>query len=93
MRVIASSHLPALEPDECYVNGDRDSATERRCAGVMDTWVIKLPQADKAEEPILIRVSRKPGGQKLDLDLLATDGESAWRTKRGCLYFPSLTSC
>lgn len=53
----------------------------------METWVIKLPQADKSEEPILIRVSRKPGGQRLDLDLLATDGESAWRTKGKRRYF------
>jgi len=56
----------------------------------MDTWVIKLPQADKPGEPVLVRVSRKAGGQKLDLDLLATDGESAWRTKRGCFGFPSV---
>lgn len=72
------------------MNEGRDSAIDRKCAEVMDTWVIKLPQADKAEEPILIRVSRKPGGQKLDLDLLATDGDSAWRTKRGCFYSSSI---
>ncbi|KAK5938020.1 hypothetical protein PMZ80_009609 [Knufia obscura] len=47
----------------------------------MESWTIKLPQADKAEDPILIHVSRKHGGKTLDLDLLATDGEQAWRTQ------------
>jgi len=28
-----------------------------------------------------MRVVRKQGGYPLDLDLLATDGDNAWRTK------------
>lgn len=47
----------------------------------METWVLKLSQVGLPDQPILVQVSRKPGGQKLDLDLLATDGESAYRTK------------
>lgn len=46
-----------------------------------ESWVIRLSRVDQNDQPILVHVSRKPGGQTLDLDLLATDGESAYRGK------------
>lgn len=46
-----------------------------------ESWVVKLSRVDQDNQPILVHVSRKPGGQTLDLDLLATDGESAYRGK------------
>lgn len=45
------------------------------------TWVVRLAQSDKTRPPILINVARKEGGQDLDLDLLATDGEAAFTGK------------
>lgn len=36
---------------------------------------------DRPDQPILIRISRKEGGELLDLDLLATDGDNAFRGK------------
>ena len=47
------------------------------------TWVIRLVQDGKKKTPILIKVSRKEGGDNLDLDLdlLATDGEAAFTAK------------
>lgn len=46
-----------------------------------ESCVIRLPRTDLADEPILVYASRKTGGQTLDLDLLATDGASAYRAK------------
>jgi len=47
----------------------------------MDTWVIRLTKADKEKSPILVNVSRKEGGHDLDLDILATDGDTAYSGK------------
>ncbi|EXJ93658.1 hypothetical protein A1O1_02050 [Capronia coronata CBS 617.96] len=44
------------------------------------SWVIRL-EADKGNPPILVKVSRKEGGHDLDLDLLATDGDAAYKGK------------
>lgn len=44
------------------------------------SWVIKLPLAKNAGEAVLVNVIAKEG-KPLDLDLLATDGESAFRGK------------
>jgi hypothetical protein len=45
------------------------------------TWVVRLVLSDKKKGPLLINVSRKQGGHAVDLDLLATDGETAFATK------------
>jgi hypothetical protein len=45
-----------------------------------ESWVIKLPLATDAGGSILIHITPKDG-KKLDLDLLATDGESAFKGK------------
>ena len=44
------------------------------------SWVIELPLAKNAGEAVLVNVTAKEG-KPLDLDLLATDGESAFRGK------------
>ena len=44
------------------------------------TWVIKLPLAENAGGAVLVRISAK-SGDTLDLGLLATDGESAFKGK------------
>lgn len=46
-----------------------------------ESWVIRLSCVDQDNQPILVHISRKSNGHALDLDLLATDGESAYRTK------------
>lgn len=46
-----------------------------------ESWVIRLSRVDQDNQPILVHVSKKPNGHDLDLDLLATDGESAYRAK------------
>jgi hypothetical protein len=43
-------------------------------------WVIKLPLAENAGAAVLLHVTPK-GTNVLDLDLLATDGESAFKGK------------
>jgi hypothetical protein len=44
------------------------------------SWVIKLPLDENAGGAVLVHIS--PGeGDALDLDLLATDGESAFKGK------------
>ena len=40
--------------------------------------IIRLDQDDKQSSPILVKISHKDGGHKLDLDLLATDGDAAY---------------
>ena len=45
-----------------------------------NSWVIKLPLAKNAGEAVLVNVTSKES-KPLDLDLLATDGESAFRGK------------
>ncbi|OCT52478.1 hypothetical protein CLCR_10398 [Cladophialophora carrionii] len=45
------------------------------------SWVVRLLQDNQEETPILINVSRKEGGDELDLDLLATDGTAAFTSK------------
>jgi hypothetical protein len=45
-----------------------------------ESWVIKLPLTTDAGGSILIHITPKDGN-KLDLDLLATDGESAFKGK------------
>ena len=43
-------------------------------------WVIKLPLAENAGGAVLVHLTSKPN-EALDLDLLATDGESAFKGK------------
>ena len=43
-------------------------------------WVIKLPLAENAGGAVLVHVTPK-NSDTLDLDLLATDGESAFKGK------------
>lgn len=50
------------------------------------SWVIKLPLAENAGEAVLVHISPK-NGDDLDLDLLATDGEAAFKGK-GELFDP-----
>lgn len=47
------------------------------------SWVIKLQLAD-SDAAILINVSAKDSSKPLDLDLLATDGDAAFRGKGQC---------
>lgn len=47
----------------------------------MQNWVIRLPFSDRPDIPILVHVTRKDDGHDLDLDLLATEGDSAYRAK------------
>lgn len=47
----------------------------------MESWILRLSLVDQPDQPILMQVSRKESGHPLDLDLLATDGDNAWRTK------------
>lgn len=42
------------------------------------SWVIRLFRDDGDKSPIIVKVSRKENGHDLDLDLLATDGDSAF---------------
>lgn len=42
--------------------------------------IVKLPLAENAGEAVLVHVSLKDGDD-LDLDLLATDGEAAFKGK------------
>ena len=46
-----------------------------------NSWVIRLLQADNAKTPILVKVTRKQDGHDVDLDLLATDGDAAYKGK------------
>ncbi|KAK5070855.1 hypothetical protein LTR64_003829 [Lithohypha guttulata] len=46
----------------------------------MDNWVLQFPIVESSDW-VLLKVSRKVGGEQLDLDLIATDGESAYRAK------------
>lgn len=57
-----------------------------------ESWVIRLSRVDQENQPILVHVSRKSNGHALDLDLLATDGESAYRTKGGMVSLPTFIS-
>lgn len=44
------------------------------------SWVLKLPLTENAGAAVLVHVTPK-NGDALDLDLLATDGESAFKGK------------
>lgn len=47
----------------------------------MRSWIIRLPFSDRPDIPILIHITQKVDGHELDLDLLATEGDSAYRAK------------
>ena len=47
----------------------------------MATWVLRFTLLDHEDQPILIHVHQKPETHELDLDLIATDGDSAFRGK------------
>lgn len=49
----------------------------------MDNWILQFPVVESTDW-VLLKVSRKIGGEQLDLDLIATDGESAYRAKGEC---------
>jgi hypothetical protein len=49
-------------------------------------WVIKLSVAENAGAAVLVHITPK-NGDGLDLDLLATDGEVAFKGK-GELFYP-----
>lgn len=46
----------------------------------MSSWVLEFQLVDRPDQPILVHVTQKPGST-LSLDLLATDGEEAYRGK------------
>ena len=46
-------------------------------------WVLNLPLESAADSPILVHAVRR-SPDALDLDLIATDGEDAWRYKCTC---------
>lgn len=59
----------------------------------MSYRIVKFSQAGNPEKPIIVKVATKKGGSKLDLDLLATDGDEVWRGKGKNLTHSTIQIC
>lgn len=84
------SQTPSLGTPDARTLDDRLNSgcdhDERSLTAMSSPWVIKLPLAQDAGGALLVHVTPKDS-KPLDLDLLATDGESAFKGKGGrCLF-------
>jgi len=77
---LASAYLePASKTTDIHPRSCR-ALTSLPLTKMPDNWVLQLPQANAPEQPVLLQITAK-GDSNVDLDLLATDGNAAYRGK------------